>query len=163
MNKNMIPPGMKFGVYEPEIAAKYSGLQLLQMMIKGEQPAPPIAKLLNFVLSEADLGRAVFRGAPTFDHYNPANTVHGGWPAAILDSAMGCAVQSMLPAGTFYTTIEFKVNLVRALSENSGEVVCESKIIYVGRTTATSGATLKLANGKLAAHGTCTCAIIKMP
>jgi uncharacterized protein (TIGR00369 family) len=90
-------------------------------------------------------------------------TVHGGWAAAILDSALGCAVHSMLPVGTGYTTIEFKVNLVRPMFDKTGEVVCEGNVLHFGRTIATSEATLKRADGKLIAHGTCTCAIMKLP
>ncbi len=145
----------------PELFAAHSGLELLQMMAAGELPGSPIAKLMNFYLSEVDMGQAIFRGIPTLDHYNPAGTVHGGWPAALLDSALGCAVHTMLPAGTLYTTIEFKINFVRPLFDNSGEVICHGSVIHFGRTTATSEAKLKRSDGKLIAHGTATCAIFK--
>ncbi|MCF6322122.1 MAG: PaaI family thioesterase [Rhizobiaceae bacterium] len=161
--KNIIPEGTVFGSIEPKLFLQHSGLELLEMMAAGKIPGPPIAKLLNFILSEVDLGRAVFRGIPTLDHYNPAGTVHGGWPATLLDSALGCAVQTKLPRGMMFTTIEFKINLVRPLFENSGEVVCEGKVVHFGRTIATSEATLKRADGKLVAHGTSTCAIFKAP
>jgi len=160
-NHDIIPEGAIFGSIKPELFMKHSGLELLQMMADQKIPGPPIAKLMNFILSEVELGRAVFRGLPNLDHYNPAGTVHGGWPATIMDSALGCAVQTKLPAGMLFTTIEFKINLVRPLFENSGEVVCEGNIVHFGRTIATSEATLKRADGKLVAHGTCTCAIFK--
>lgn len=159
-------PGYRY--YEPdaptgsipmEMVRTHSGIELFQKMIAGELPPPPIAKLLNFSLTEAEEGRAVFRGVPLAEHYNPLGTVHGGWPATLLDSALGCAVQTLLPAGTGYTTIEFKVNLVRPLSKDTGEVVCEGRAIHRGRTIATSEATITTSAGKLIAHGTETCAI----
>lgn len=161
-NKSVIPEGAKLGSIVPEMIMQHSGLELLQMMARGEIPGPPIAKVMNFILDEVELGRAVFRGAPTLDHYNPAGTVHGGWPATILDSALGCAVQSKLPAGVIFTTIEFKVNLVRPLFDDSGEVTCEGNVVHFGRTIATSEARLIRADGKLVAHGTSTCAIFPM-
>ncbi|MCP4185086.1 MAG: PaaI family thioesterase [Hyphomicrobiales bacterium] len=129
------------------------------MMAAGVLPGPPIAKLMNFKLTEVSKGCAVFCGIPNLDHYNPAGTVHGGWPATLMDSAMGCAVQSMLPVGLLFSTIEFKINLVRPLFDNNGEIICESNIIHFGRTTATSEAKMKKLDGKLVAHGTATCAI----
>jgi len=163
MSGNMIPEDAVFGSIEPELFSKHSGLELLQMMAGMKIPGPPIAKLMNFILSEVGPGRAVFCGSPTLDHYNPAGTVHGGWAATILDSALGCAVQTKLPKGMVFTTIEFKINLVRPLFENSGELVCEGNVVHFGRTIATSEATLKRADGKLVAHGTSTCAIFKAP
>ncbi len=145
--------------FKPEDLAKFSGLELLQKMTAGDLNGPPIAKLLNFYLAEVEKGQALFRGTPSFDHYNPAGTVHGGWSATILDSALGCAVQSMLPKGMIFTTVEFKVNLVRPLFDNTGEVVCVGNVLHFGRTIATSQATLKRGDGKLLAHGTCTCSI----
>jgi len=161
IENSIFPEGTKFDSIPPQLILKHSGLELLKMMIAGELPGPPIAKLMNFRISEVELGYAVFRGVPTRDHYNPTGTVHGGWAATIMDSALGCAVQSKLPAGMIFTTIEFKLNLVRPLFEESGEVVCESNVIHFGRTTATSEAKLKRADGKLVAHGTCTCALFK--
>lgn len=159
-NSNSIADGPAgFGTIPMELALRHDGLELFRMMIDGEIPAPPIARTMNMRLAEAGKGRAVFVGVPTIDHYNPLGTVHGGWPAAILDSALGCAVHTMLPAGMAYTTVEFKVNLVRPLFETSGEVTCEGKVIHFGRTIATSEAMLRTSDGKLIAHGTETCAI----
>lgn len=148
------------GSFSPELLAKHTGVELLQMMADGVLDGPPIANLLNFYLAEVEKGKAVFRGTPTLDHYNPAGTVHGGWAATILDSALGCSVQSMLPRGVMFTTVEIKVNLVRPMFDTTGEVVCESNVLHFGRTIATSEGTLKNAGGKLLAHGTCTCAVI---
>ncbi len=145
-----------------ELVAKHTGIELFHMMIAGEIPRPAMGETLNFYLAEAEEGRVVFKGTPTEAHYNPMGTVHGGWPSAILDSALGCCVHTMLPKGMAYTTVEFKVNLVRPLFAHSGEVTCEGKIIHVGRTIATSEAFLRNADGKLIAHGTETCAIFPM-
>ena len=99
------------------------------------------------------------RGLPGTRHLNPLGGVHGGWAAAILDSALGCCVQTLLAKGEAYTTAEFKVNLTRPITPQTGEVVCEGKVIHKGRTLAVSEATLKDAKGKLLAFGTETCAI----
>ena len=147
------------GSFTPELLNKHTGVELLQMMAEGVLDGPPIARVLNFYLAEVAKGKAVFRGTPTLEHYNPAGTVHGGWYASILDSALGCAVQSMLPAGVMFTTVEFKVNLVRPLFEDTGEVECEGNIVHFGRTIATSEARLVRGDGKLVAHATSTCAV----
>lgn len=157
-----MPADAAVGTIPLELAQNHSGLELIAMMIAGELPPPPISRTLNFKLTEAGEGRAVFRGIPLFNHYNPLGTVHGGWPATILDSALGCAVQTMLPRDTGYTTVEFKVNLVRPMFETTGEVVCEGRVIHMGRTIATSEATLKNAEDKLIAHGVETCAIFPL-
>lgn len=139
--------------------AIYSGLELLQRIVEGRYPAPPIAALLNFSLSEVSEGRAVFHGLPGERHLNPLGGVHGGWAATLLDSALGCAVQTMLKKGEAYTTVEFKVNLTRPITPKTGEVVCEGRVVHRGRTLAVSEATLKDKNGKLLALGTETCSI----
>lgn len=137
----------------------YSGRELLQRVVDGLYPAPPIAGLLNFTLTEVDEGRAVFRGLPGERHLNPLGSVHGGWAATLLDSALGCAVHSTLARGEAYTTAEFKVNLTRPITPATGEVVCEGRVIHKGRTLAVSEATLKDGSGKLLAFGTETCSI----
>ncbi|MBE1203160.1 PaaI family thioesterase [Aminobacter carboxidus] len=137
----------------------YSGAQLLQRVVDGLYPAPPIAAVMNFGLTEVEAGRAVFRGLPGEPHLNPLGTVHGGWAATLLDSALGCAVHSTLDKGEAYTTVEFKVNLTRPITPKTGEVVCEGRVIHKGRTLAVSEATLKDKDGKLLAFGTETCSI----
>src|SRR5277367_4966510 len=99
-----------FGLIDPKVAATYSGLDLLQAILDGKLPAPPIARPLNYRLAEVADGRAVFTGTAAFDHYNPQGTAHGGYIATLLDSAMGCAVHTKLAAGQGYTTLELKVN-----------------------------------------------------
>lgn len=146
-------------VIDPKMMASHSGLELAQKIIAGELSGPPMGKTLNFRMAEAEAGRIVFKGTPTEKHYNPMGTVHGGWASTILDSALSCCVWTQLPAGKAFTTAEFKVNLVRPIFDTIGELVCEGKVIHLGRTLATSEATLKTAEGKLLAHGTETCAI----
>ena len=153
----MSPLGL--GTIPHEDLAIYTGLELLQRVIDRKYPAPSIGARLNFGLIEVSEGRAVFRGLPGTRHLNPLGGVHGGWAAAILDSALGCCVQTLLAKGEAYTTAEFKVNLIRPIGTNTGEVVCEGKVVHRGRTLAVSEATLKDSNGKLLAFGTETCSI----
>jgi uncharacterized protein (TIGR00369 family) len=150
------------GTIPHEDLAKYCGLELLQRLVDGKYPAPPIAGLLNFTLTEVGEGWAVFRGLPGERHLNPLGSVHGGWAATVMDSALACAVQTMLQVGEGYTTAEFKVNLTRPLMPGMGEVVCEGRVLHRGRTLAVSEATLKDRNGKLLAFGTETCSIFPM-
>jgi uncharacterized protein (TIGR00369 family) len=138
-----------------------SGLKFLQKIVSGELPPPPFAKLLNFELLEVSEGHAVFGVTPGEYHYNPIGVVHGGLAATLLDSAMGCAVHSSLPAGTGYTTLEIKVNFIRAVTADTGRVRCEAKLIHVGRKTAIAEARVVDEEGKLYAHGTTTCLILK--
>ena len=139
--------------------ALYSGLELLQQIVDGKYPVPPMAVLLNFTLSQVSEGKAVFHGMPNDKHLNPLGGVHGGWAATLLDSALGCAVQTTLQKGEAYTTVEFKVNLTRPITPKTGEVICEGRVVHRGKTLAVSEATLRDANGKLLALGTETCSI----
>lgn len=147
------------GTIPREDVAAYSGIDLLQRLIDGHYPAPAIGKRLNFGLSEVSEGRAVFRGLPGMRHLNPLGSVHGGWAGTIMDSALACAVQTLLVKGEAYTTVEFKVNLTRPITAKTGEVVCEGKVVHKGRTIAVSEATLKDKDGRLLAFGTETCTI----
>ncbi len=147
------------GTIPREDVGLYTGLELLQRLIDGHYPAPPIGERLNFGLSEVSEGRAVFRGLPGERHLNPLGSVHGGWTGTIMDSALACAVQTMLARGEAYTTVEFKVNLTRPITVKTGEVVCEGRVVSKGRTIAVSEATLKDKDGKLLAFGTETCTI----
>ena len=149
----------EFGVASRERVAGKTGLELFQAMIRGELPAPPISKTLDFILVEAEFGRVVFQGRPGFAHYNPMGTVHGGWFATLLDSALGCVVQSILPAGKAYTTAELKVNIVRPLTDKVPLVRAEAHIIHGGGRMATADARLTGSDGKLYAHGSTTCFI----
>jgi uncharacterized protein (TIGR00369 family) len=144
-----------------ELAAKAaggSGLDFLRAIVAGELPPAPIQELLGFDLIEADEGRVVFAAEPGEQHYNPIGSVHGGVAATLLDSAMGAAVHSTLEQGRAYVTLEFKVNLVRAITAETGRVLAEGNVIHLGKTVATVEATLKAeAGGALLAHATSTC------
>lgn len=152
----------QFGSISAELMARHSGMELLQDMIDGNLPAPTMAQTLNFKLVEIADGVAVFKGKALDTHYNPLGSVHGGWAGAVMDSALGCAVHTKMLAGMGYSTVEFKVHLVRPIFAHTGEVICEGRVVHFGRTIATSEATLKTIDGKLLAHGTETCAIFKL-
>jgi uncharacterized protein (TIGR00369 family) len=135
-----------------------AGIDHMKAIAAGEIPPPPIAVLLGFELVEVEEGRAVFAVTPSEFHYNPIGVVHGGLAATLLDSAMGCAVHSTLPAGTAYTTLEFKVNFARAITGDTGRILCAGTLIHRGRTVATAeGRVTAEDTGKLLAHGTTTC------
>ncbi|HET8912521.1 MAG TPA: PaaI family thioesterase [Ktedonobacteraceae bacterium] len=138
-----------------------SGLAYLQALQSGELPPPPIAVLMGMWISEVSEGRAVFALEPAEYHYNPLGTMHGGVMATVLDSSLGCVVQSVLPAGTGYTTLELKVNYLRPVTANTSTLYCEGKIIHVGGRIATAEARLTDKEGKLYAHGTTTCMIFR--
>lgn len=138
-----------------------SGMEYLEKIVSGELPPPPIGALMNFRIAELSEGRAVFTVMPAEYHYNPIGVVHGGVAATLLDSAMGCAVHSTLPAGASYTTLEIKVNYLRPLSAETGEVRCEANIIHVGGRTAVAEGRIVDAKGKLYAHGTTTCIVFR--
>jgi uncharacterized protein (TIGR00369 family) len=138
-----------------------SGIEYLRALQSGELPPPPFAVLLGIWITEVSEGRVVFAAEPGEYHYNPLGTVHGGVMATLLDSALGCAVQSLLPAGTTYTTLELKVNYLRPVTMKTGTVYAEGKIIHMGGRIATAEARLTDAAGKLYAHGTTTCIILR--
>ena len=148
-----------YGVVSRETLKGTPGIELLRGMIEGRFPAPPIAETLDFGVTEIDPGRVVFVGRPAQKHYNPSGTVHGGYAATLLDSAMGCAVHTLLEAGQGFTTLEIKVNYVRPMFDNTGEIRCEATIINMGKTVATAEGKVLDAKGRLIAHGTTTCLI----
>ncbi len=137
-----------------------SGLEFLQRFTKGTLPRPPIGDLIDFSLVEVGEGRAVFVIEPAEFHYNPIGVVHGGVAATLLDSAMGCAIHSMLPQGVGYTTLEIKVNFVRALTSTTGQVRAEGTVVHMGKRTATAEGRIVDRGGKLYAHATTTCLVL---
>ena len=144
-------------------AVGLSGMEILDAIFAGDLPSPPMGETLDFVAIRMAPGQAVFQGRPLRRYYNPLGTVHGGWFAALLDSAMACAIQTTLPAGRGYTTLELKINLVRALTDAVPMVRSEGKVIHVGRQTGTAEGRIVGPDGKLYAHATTTCLIFDHP
>jgi uncharacterized protein (TIGR00369 family) len=145
-----------------QVAGK-SGREILEAMMSGELPYPPMGDTMNIDLLEVGDGRAVFQGVPLMQHYNPLGTVHGGWFATLLDSALGCAVQTTLPAGRSYTTAELSINIVRSASHKTGPLRAVATIIHGGRQMATAEARVEDEQGKLYAHATTICFVFDVP
>ena len=144
-----------------EIRQGLSGLAYFRKMIAGELEPPPLIKLLGMQLAEADEGRVVFTATVRPEHYNGMGVAHGGWAATLLDTALGCAVNTTQPAGRSFTTLELKINYTRPLRREVGEVRCEAVVIHAGNRTATAEARVVDANGKIYAHGTTTCILVE--
>ena len=136
-----------------------SGLDIMRAIAIGELPGAPIAQLMGFRAAEVAEGRVVFTSEPGTQHFNPMGQVHGGYAATLLDSCMGCAVQTTLPAGTGYTTLELKVSYVRAMTDQTGVVRAEGSVLHAGRRAAFAEGRLIDARGRLLAHATTTCLI----
>ena len=138
-----------------------TGLEALRGIVDGRFPPPSIAETLGFQLIEVEFGRVVFEGEPSDRILNPMGAVHGGWALTLIDSACGAAGHTTLPAGVGYGTLETKANFVRPIAANTGLLRCEGVVLAQGRTILTAEAKLTDANGKLYAHGTSTCMIIR--
>ena len=142
-------------------AASLSGIEYLQAMQRGELPPPPIANTLDMSISLIEEGRVIFTVMPSEFHYNPIGMVHGGLACTLFDSAMGCAIQSTLPVGVNYSTLEIKVNFLKPLTSKTGPVYCEGKVIQVGGRVATAEGRMTDEAGKLYGHATTTCMIFR--
>ena len=151
------------GTARREQFAGKPGMAIFEAIFAGQVPRVPIGQTLDFLPVHVAPGHAIFQGSPGPQHYNPMGSVHGGWFATLLDSALGCAVHSALPAGKAYTTLELKVNMIRALSAKVPRVRAEGRIIHLGGQTATAEARLTGPDGKLYAHGSTTCLVFEMP
>ncbi len=151
------------GVASAGTWAGKTGLQQMQALLVGDAPRAPISETMDFILVGVEDGLAIFQGRPQFKHYNPLGGVHGGWFATLLDSALGCAVHTTLPAGRGYTTLEFKVNLVRGLSDKVPLVRAIGRVVHRGRQVTTSEAELVGHDGKLYAHASTTCLVFDLP
>ena len=138
-----------------------SGMEIFEAIFAGELPPAPIGDTLDFLAVHIEPGTAVFQGRPNRRHYNPLGAVHGGWFATLLDSAVGCAVHSTLPAGKAFTTLELKVNMLRALNDKVPLVRAQGKVIQVGRQVAVAEGQIVGPDGKLYAHATTTCLIFE--
>jgi uncharacterized protein (TIGR00369 family) len=142
--------------------ARLSGIDCMRAIITGELPAPPIAQLLGFSVIEVEHGRAVFAMEPAEWMYNPIGMVHGGVAATLLDSCMGCAVHTTLEAGVAYTTTDLQVRYVRAMSDSTGRVLAEGRVVHAGRRTATvEGRLFVESDDTLIAHGSSGCVILR--
>jgi uncharacterized protein (TIGR00369 family) len=145
-----------------EAGAGLPGLDYLQAIIDGALPPPPIAQLLDFNMVEVDHGRALFEMRPAEWMYNPLGSVHGGVAATILDTCMGCAVHSTLEAGVGFTTADLQVRYIRAMSDMTGRVLAEGRVLHRGRRTATAEGRLFAEDGDaLIAHATTGCMILR--
>jgi len=156
-------PTSEYGVTPPEVAASMAGIDFVRAIFAGELPTPPIMQTIEPFDSTAEPGVVVIHSIPAFRHYNPIGSVHGGYAATLLDSAMGLAIHSMLPAGTGYTTLEFKVSFIKGMSKESGIVRTEGRTLSVGRRAATAEARITDASGRLLAHATATCLVFEIP
>jgi uncharacterized protein (TIGR00369 family) len=156
-------PGIAYGVTPTEVMADMAGLDFVRAIFDGRLPAPPIMQNIEPFDTSADPGVVVMHSIPAFRHYNPIGSVHGGYAATLLDSAMGLAVHSTLPPGTGYTTLEFKVSFIRGMTKDTGPVRTEGKTLNVGRRAATAEARITDAKGRLLAHATTTCLVFEFP
>lgn len=156
-------PPVSYGLTPAAELAAMSGIDFLRKMFAGEVPHATMMQQVGFTRGSAEPGLVVFQAIPGPQHYNPIGSVHGGFTATLLDSAMGCAVQSMLPAGMVYTTLEFKISLVRGISSDTGEVRAEGRALNVGRRVGTAEGRLLDSKGHLLAHGTTTCLVMDAP
>lgn len=146
----------RYGVVSREDAAQLSGREILQAIIDGRLPRPPIGKTLGFWIVEVGEGFAAFEGDPGPHLLNPLGVVHGGWALTLIDSATGCAAQTVLPPGVSYTTVETKANFSRAIMPDAGRVRAEARVIGQGRQIISAEGWVRGKDGKLLAHGTST-------
>ena len=159
----LLAGGGKPGLATAEGVYGKTGMQIMQAMLDGELPYAHIAETLDFALIAVEPGKATFQGTPQFKHYNPLGTVHGGWYATLLDSAVGCAVHTLMPAGRGYTTAELSINIVRAASQQTGPLRAIGTVIHCGKQLATAEGRIVGPDGKLYAHATTTCLVFELP
>jgi uncharacterized protein (TIGR00369 family) len=143
--------------------AAMPGLDFVRAMFAGRLPTPPIMQSVEPFDCTAEPGVVAMHSRPGFRHYNPIGSVHGGYAAILMDSAMGLAVHSMLPAGTGYTTLEFKISFIRGMTQDTGTVRTEGRTLNIGRRAATAEARIADAKGRLLAHATTTCLVFEIP
>lgn len=148
------------GALQPADVAGKSGRQILEAMIAGQLPRPPISQTLSFVLTEVGDGFAVFEGDTGEHLLNPMGIVHGGWALTLIDSVTGCAAQSLLPAGVGYTTIETKGNFSRPIQKDTGRVRAEATAVSKGRRIISCESRITDHNGRVLAHGTSTILVL---
>lgn len=145
-----------------ELASR-SGMEFLDAILGGRLPAPPFGALIDVLPIKMERGVSIFQGKPQEKHYNPLGSVHGGWLSSLLDSALGCAIHTLLPAGKGYTTLELKVNMIRRLTRDVPLVRATGRTIHVGSQVGIAEADIKGPDGKLFARATTTCLIFDIP
>ncbi|WP_375692026.1 PaaI family thioesterase [Pseudooceanicola sp. LIPI14-2-Ac024] len=150
---------VSFGLARPDQVAGLTGLEMLNAMLAGELPAPTMAETLNFILTTVSEGEAEFRGTPTDAFYNPMGIVHGGWVMTLLDSALGCSVQTTLAAGEGYVSLDTDVKFVKAITADTGEVTVTGRVLTRGRQIATAEGRAVDAKGRVLALGTSSCLV----
>src|SRR3954447_6638152 len=154
---------MEYGVTPTEVMAGMAGIDFVRGIFNGKLPSPPIMQGVEPFDCSAEAGVVVLHSTPAFRHYNPIGSVHGGYAATLLDSAMGLAIHSTLPPGSGYTTLEFKVSFIRGITKDTGPVRTEGRTLNVGRRAATAEARITDAKGRLLAHATTTCLVFEIP
>jgi uncharacterized protein (TIGR00369 family) len=157
------PAPVEYGVTPTNVMASMPGIDFVRATFSGKLPAPPIMENIAPFDTSAEPGVVVIHSIPGFRHYNPIGSVHGGYAATLLDSVMGLAVHTMLPPGTGYTTLEFKVSFIKGMTEDTGPVRSEGRTLNVGRRAATAEARITDSKGRLLAHATTTCLIFEIP
>ena len=153
-------PNRKFGVADRASVAELTGRAFLEGVMRGELPAPPMAKTLNFTLVEVGDGSVVFEGEPSEAFLNPMGAIHGGFALTLIDSAAGCAGMSLLPPGAAYATIETKANFSRPITIATGRVRADAKVVARGRRIMSAEARITDAQGRVLAHGTSTLMVV---
>jgi uncharacterized protein (TIGR00369 family) len=156
-------PKVEYGVTPTHIMASMPGIDFVRAMFAGKLPSPPIMQTVAPFDFTAEPGIITFQSVPGFQHYNPIGSVHGSYAAALLDSAMGLAVHSTLPAGSGYTTLEFKISFIRGMTKDTGPVRSEGRTLSVGRRAATAEGRITDSKGRLLAHATTTCLVFEIP
>src|ERR1700751_220443 len=154
---------IEYGVVPVDVMEWMWGFVLVRAIFAKRLPEPPIMQTVEPFDCTAEPGAVVIHSVPGLRHYNPIGSVHGGYAAILLDSAMGLAVQSTLPAGTGYTTLEFKISFVRGMNETSGVIRTEGRVLNAGRRIATAEARITDAGDRLLAHATTTCLVFEFP
>jgi uncharacterized protein (TIGR00369 family) len=151
---------IKYGVATPAEVAGKTGKEMLQGLIDGSLPRPPISEIMSFWLTEVGDGFAVFEGDPGPHLLNPLGGVHGGWALTLIDSAGGCAAHSLLPAGSAYATVETKANFSRPITKDTGRVRAEGRVVSQGRQIISTEVKVLSRDGKVLAHGTSTLMVL---
>ncbi len=154
---------VEYGLIPPEVMASMAGIDFVRAIFNGKLPVAPIMQPIEPFDCTAEPGIVVMHSIPGMRHYNPLGSVHGGYAATLLDSAMGLAVHTTLPPATAYTTLEFKVSFIKGMTGDTGPVRTEGRTLNVGRRTATAEARITDANGRLLAHATTTCLVFEIP